>query len=54
MGLGRKGALKQALSGIWYYFPDFNPIEKTFGAFKRRRNSALQETSVETIIVSDS
>jgi putative transposase len=36
------------------YSPDFNPIEKTFGVFKRRRNFAPQGTSIQTIIVSDS
>ena len=36
------------------YSPDFNPIEKTFGVFKRTRNCAPQGTSIQTIIVSDS
>ena len=36
------------------YSPDFNPIEKTFGVFKRTRNFAPQGTSIQTIIVSDS
>lgn len=32
------------------YSPDFNPIEKTFGVLKRRREFAPPETSIDTII----
>ena len=35
------------------YSPDFNPIEQTFGVFKRRRNFAPQGTSIDKIILSD-
>lgn len=32
------------------YSPDFNPIEKTFGVFKRKRDFAAQGTPVDHII----
>lgn len=32
------------------YSPDFNPIEETFGVFKRRRDFAPPGTSVEKIV----
>jgi transposase len=32
------------------YSPDFNPIEQTFGGFKRRRDFAPQGTPVDKII----
>lgn len=35
------------------YSPDFNPIEQTFGVFKRRRNFAPQGTSIDEIVISD-
>jgi transposase len=34
------------------YSPDFNPIEKTFGILKRRRDNAPQGTPIEHIIIS--
>ena len=32
------------------YSPDFNPIEKTFGVLKRKRDAAPEGTSVDQII----
>jgi len=32
------------------YSPDFNPIEKTFGVFKRRRDYAATRISIEHIV----
>ncbi len=34
------------------YSPDFNPIEKTFGVLKKRRDFAPPETTVAQIIIS--
>ena len=34
------------------YSPDFNPIEKTFGAMKKRRKSMPQETTIDQLILS--
>ena len=34
------------------YSPDFNPIEQTFGIFKKRRDFAPQGTTIETIVKS--
>jgi transposase len=32
------------------YSPDFNPIEETFGVFKRRRNYAEPQTTIDQIV----
>ncbi|MBX2834734.1 MAG: transposase, partial [Micavibrio sp.] len=34
------------------YSPDLNPIEKTFGALKRRRKSMPQGTTIDQLILS--
>lgn len=34
------------------YSPDFNPIEKTFGALKKRRQSMPQGTTIDQLILS--
>lgn len=34
------------------YSPDFNPIEQTFGAMKKRRQGMPQETNIENLILS--
>ncbi|ADJ27381.1 transposase [Nitrosococcus watsonii] len=34
------------------YSPDFNPIEKTFGAMKKRRKSIPQNTTIDQLILS--
>ena len=34
------------------YSPDFNPIEKTFGAMKKRRKSLPTETTIDQLILS--
>ncbi|MCK4945865.1 MAG: transposase [Alphaproteobacteria bacterium] len=34
------------------YSPDFNPIEQTFGAMKKRREGMPIETTVEELVMS--
>ncbi|MBX2834614.1 MAG: transposase, partial [Micavibrio sp.] len=34
------------------YSPDFNPIEQTFGALKKRRQGMPPETTIDQLIMS--
>ena len=41
-----------ALLALPPYSPDFNPIEQSFGAMKRKRENMPLDTSVEALIMS--